>query len=150
MILVFKHFVYAFMCALGFAVLFNAPRSSLFKSALAGGLGWSVYIISFQLSNSSVLSTFFASLCVGLISEVLAIYYKNPITVYIIPAIIPLVPGYKLYYTMLTIIEKDYTGAANHGSEALMIAVVIAGALTIVLSLNSLRRKYTQRRLLTK
>ncbi len=144
--IVIKHFIYAFICTIGFAVLFNAPRSSLLKSGFAGGIGWSVYIICFQISNSSVLSTFFASLCIGLISEVMAIYYKSPITVFIIPSIIPLVPGYKLYYTMLTIIERDYIGAADHGSEALMIAVAIAGALTLILSFNSYRRRYTQKR----
>lgn len=141
MIEVFKHFIYAFICAIGFAMLFNAPRSSLMKSGFAAGVGWALYNLSLQLSLSSVVSTFIASLSIGMISEFLAVYYKQPITVYIIPGIVPLVPGYLLYYTMISIMEGNLVNAASHGSEAMMIAIAIAGALTIVLSISSYRRR---------
>ncbi len=78
---------------------------------------------------------------IALIGEYLAFIDKNPVTVYIIPGIIPLVPGSGLYHTMLSIMEKQFDGVAEYGSETLMISMAIAGALVIVLSINSYRRQ---------
>ena len=33
------NFIYGFMSTIGFAVLFNVPKSSLFKAGLGGGAG---------------------------------------------------------------------------------------------------------------
>jgi len=107
----------------------------------AGGLGWVIYIFSNNLSGSIIVSTFVASLVIAMIGEFFAIIDKNPITVYIIPGIIPLVPGFALYNTMRSIVEQKFDLAANHGTEALLISIAISGALVIVLSLNSYRRQ---------
>lgn len=134
-------FFYAFLSTLGFAVLFNVPKSSFVKSGLTGGIGWIIFLLTKNLSGSVIGSTFLASFVIAFIGEFFAIIDKNPITVYIIPGIIPLVPGLGLYNTMLSIVEKDFTLAANYGSEVLLISVAISGALVIVLSINSIRRQ---------
>jgi len=135
------NFIYAYLSTMGFAVLFNAPRSSFLKSGFAGGLGWIIYIFTKNLSTSIVAATFIASLVIAIIGEFFAIMDKNPITVYIIPGIIPLVPGFGLYNTMRSIVDRRFDLAANHGTEALLISISIAGALVIVLSINSYRRQ---------
>ncbi|WP_246579337.1 threonine/serine exporter family protein [Alkaliphilus flagellatus] len=135
------NFIYAYLSTIGFAVLFNVPKSSFIKSGFAGGLGWVIYIFTKNLSGSIVGATFVASLVIAIIGEIFAIIDKNPITVYIIPGIIPLVPGFGLYNTMRSIVDRRFDLAANHGTEALLISVSIAGALVIVLSINSYRRQ---------
>ncbi|MDR5658077.1 threonine/serine exporter family protein [Serpentinicella sp. ANB-PHB4] len=134
------NFFFAIICTVGFGVLFNVPKSSLFKAGLGGGVGWVLYNLFFNLTDSSVLATFVASFAIAVIGEIFAVLYRNPITMYIIPGIVPLVPGYGLYYTMLSIIDKNYDSAATYGSESLLISIAIAGALTIVLSINTFRK----------
>lgn len=141
MIYILKHFFYALTCTIGFAILFNTPKASLLKAGLSGAIGWTVYTIAFQFSASAVFSTFAGAFFVALSGEIFAIKDKNPITVYIIPGIVPLVPGYSLYYTMLSILENDNSTAAARGSEAFMVAIAIAAALTIILSLNAFRKR---------
>lgn len=141
MIYYLKDFLYAAMCTVGFAIIFNAPKSSFIKSGFAGGIGWLIYIITKNLSSSLVLSSFVAALAIALIGEYFAFIDKNPLTIYIIPGIIPLVPGFGLYYTMLSIAQKEFNKAAIHGSETLLISVAIASALVIVLSIVSYRRQ---------
>ncbi|ABR48517.1 membrane spanning protein [Alkaliphilus metalliredigens QYMF] len=141
-----NHFVYAFISTIGFALLFNAPKNALLKSGLGGGLGWLTYILVNQISGSTVASTFIAALVIATTGEIFAIIGRKPITVFIIPGIIPLVPGYGLYYMMLSIIEGDSAKALTYGSDALLVAIAIAGALTIVLSLNSYRKQKQTRR----
>ncbi len=136
-----KNFLYAYISTIGFAIIFNAPRSTLMKSGFVGGLGWVVYALTKNLSNSIVFSTFLASLAIALIGEYFAVIDKNPNTVYIIPGIIPLVPGFAMYYTMLSIAEKEFDKAAFHGSETLLISIAIASALVIILSISSYARQ---------
>lgn len=140
------NFFFAYLSTIGFAILFNVPASSFIKSGFAGGLGWVIYIFSTNLFGSAIVSTFIASLVIAIIGEIFAIIDKNPITVYIIPGIIPLVPGFGLYYTMLSIVERNFDMAANYGTEVLLISVSIAGALVIVLSINSYRRERQRKR----
>ncbi|SES73229.1 Uncharacterized membrane protein YjjB, DUF3815 family [Natronincola peptidivorans] len=136
-----NNFIFAFICTIGFAILFNVPKTSLIKSGFGGALGWTVFTLFNYYFDSIVMATFIASLIIALIGEVFAILEKRPLTVYIIPGIVPLVPGFGLYYTMLSILERDYDLAISYGSESLLIAISIAGALTIVLSLNSYRKQ---------
>ena len=136
-----KNFFHAYISTVGFAIIFNTPKSALIKSGFVGGLGWIIYILTKNLSNSIIFSTFVASIGIALIGEYLAFVDKNPITIYIIPGIIPLVPGFGLYNTMLSIVEKRFDKVAEHGSETLMISMAIAGALVIVLSINSYIRQ---------
>ncbi|AKL95192.1 hypothetical protein CACET_c17440 [Clostridium aceticum] len=135
------NFLFAYICTIGFAILFNVPKSSLVKSGFAGAFGWTIFLLINNKFESVVVSTFIASFVIALIGEFFAIVGKQPITVYIIPGIVPLVPGFGLYYTMLSILEEDYELAISHGSESLLIAMAIAGSLTIVLSLNSFRKR---------
>lgn len=136
-----NNFFYAFICTIGFAIIFNVPKASLIKSGFGGALGWIVFITINQLFHTVVVATFVASFIIALVGEIFAITDKQPLTVYIIPGIVPLVPGFGLYNTILSILEKKYTLAMDYGSESIMIAIAIAGALTIVLSFNSYRRK---------
>lgn len=61
---------------------------------------------------------------------------KKPATVFIIPGIVPLVPGSGMYYTMLAITEKRFNDAANIGTETIFIAVAIAMGIIISSSLS--------------
>ncbi len=140
------NFFYAYLSTIGFAVLFNAPVSTFIKSGFAGGLGWVIYVFSNGIFESVLVSAFIASLVIAIIGEFFAIVDKNPITVYIIPGIIPLVPGFGLYYTMLSLVERNFGMAANYGTEVLLISIAISGALVIVLSLNSYRRQIQKKR----
>lgn len=136
-----KDFIYAYMCTIGFAFLFNVPKNSILRTGFGGALGWTIYSIMNYYSHSVVISAFIASFIIALMGEVFAIREKQPVTIFIIPAIVPLVPGFGLYYTVLSILEKDYDLAIKYGSESLLIAISIAGALTVVLSLNSYRKE---------
>lgn len=146
MIYIIQHFIYAFICTIGFAVIFNTPKSSLLKAGFSGAIGWTVYKLANYHSPSIVFSTFAGAFFVALSGEIFAILDKNPITVYIIPGVVPLVPGYSLYYTMRSILANDYATAAERGSEAFMVAIAIAAALTIILSLNAYRKSFLYRR----
>ena len=135
------NFIYGFMCSVGFAVLFNVPRTSILKAGIGGGVGWAINYAIIQLDFSIVISTLIASLGIAFLGEIFAVIDKQPATLYIIPGIIPLVPGFGIYYTMLSLLEQNYEMALEHGIEAILISTLIAAALTIILSINTYRKK---------
>lgn len=124
-------FIYAFFSAIGFSVLFNIPRKQMIFAGICGGLGWVVHERMMLTGMSIVFTSFLGALIVGILSEIFAKIRKIPATVFVAPGIIPLVPGYGLYYAMLSIIEREYETAIQVGFETLMVATVIAAAVIV-------------------
>jgi uncharacterized membrane protein YjjB (DUF3815 family) len=75
------------------------------------------------------------ALCVGIFSEIAAAVYRKPATVYIIPGIIPLVPGGGMYETMLYSVLGNRETASFIGFRTLSAAAAIAVAIAIASSL---------------
>lgn len=121
-----KQFIFAFLSTVGFAVFFNIPKDSVLMSSLSGAIGWIVNIILKQIFPSPISGAFLAAITVGLLGEFMAKHFKKPATIFIIPGIVPLVPGAGMYYTMLAIINKDFISAANFGTESIFIALSIS------------------------
>ncbi len=128
---VIKEFLLSYLATLGFVIMFSIPKEALFTSSLVGALGWTSLSIVHNFTESLIAGTFLASLLVGLLGETLARYNKKPATIYIIPGIIPLVPGSGMYYTMLALVENNFYEAAFKGTETLFVAASISIGLII-------------------
>lgn len=130
------NFLYSLGATLGFAIVFNVPKKYLLISAIGGALGWIGYTFLGINIDSPVTASFLASTIIGVWGEFLSVREKTPVTLFIIPGIIPLVPGSGMYYTMLAMIEGNFEKAAITGSETLFIAGSIASALIMVSSIS--------------
>lgn len=107
-------FGFAFLAAAEFAILFQAPKKSLPVSGVIGAVGWVVYIyIRKDLEYDSFYAMFFATVALSLLSELAARLFKQPVTVFVIPGIIPIVPGLGMYRGMAAIIENNYDTGVN-------------------------------------
>ncbi len=135
------HFIYAFFASVGFSVLFNSPRKQVFYAGITGGFGWYFYEILKNMGISVIFASFVGALIVGILSELLARIRKMPATVFVVPGIIPLVPGYGLYFSMLSVIESNHEEAIRVGVETIMVAVVIASAIILSTTFGNLIRK---------
>lgn len=131
-----KQLLYAFLAAVGFAVIFNSPKTTLIKAGINGSIGWIVFALSKDIFSSSVVASFVAALTVGIVGEVFAKIFKKPSTTFIIPGIIPLVPGAGIYYTMLALTKQSFLNAAEAGSQTLLVSISLASGIVISSSLN--------------
>lgn len=128
----FLHFILSFFGAIGFSVIFNVPRKSLFYCGLCGAIGWTLYKILTNLGGSPVNANLIAAICVAAVGEVLARINKTPVTVFVIPGIICLVPGYGVYRTMFSLIQDDFTNGLEIGFQTLFSAGAIATGVILV------------------
>ena len=131
----------AFLGALGFAILFGVLRRCLLIAAAGGMLTWGLYLAMDAWLHVEFLSCLAAATFAVLFSELLARRLKLPATMFIAPAIIPLVPGGTLYYAMSFDVHGELEKARSYGMRALLSALAIAGGISLVTVLRELRTR---------
>ncbi|MDD4321668.1 MAG: threonine/serine exporter family protein [Acidaminococcaceae bacterium] len=131
---------FAFIATIAFGKLFNTPRRVLVLGGLVGAIGFAVYIyMKDVLGYSSMLSNFAGTIVLSIISEVFARIFKEPVTVFSIPGIIPLVPGLPLYRAMNFFMLNAY----NVGMEKMVQASLDATAIALgILLISSIARLF--------
>src|SRR5690606_36866435 len=94
------HLILSVIAAVGFGIIFNAPRKALIQCGIVGMLGWIVYIVMEDNGFDVVQASFSGAFIVAIIGHMMARKYKTPIIVFIVAVIIPLVPGGTSYDAM--------------------------------------------------
>ena len=133
---IYMHFLYSTIATIGFSVFLNAPKSALIPSGLTGGIGWTFYYYLINATNNDILSNFLAAVLVAWISEYLARKLKYPAILFVIPGIIPLVPGLGMYNTMLYLVQTNYELAISKGANVLFVGGAISLGVLVVTSLS--------------
>ena len=108
------------------AVLFNVPRHALLWSAVAGLMGWAVQTQVRLLEMPPAAGALLGALTVSLVGEGLARARRMPALVFVVPGILPLVPGTRAYHAMLALLKQNHALAAVEGAQALVAAGGIA------------------------
>ncbi|WP_025689932.1 threonine/serine exporter family protein [Paenibacillus zanthoxyli] len=120
----------SFIASAMFCILFNTPRRTLLQCGIAGMLGWMVYLL-LDPHWKSVVATFFATVVVGVVSQIFARSFKMPVIIFSVGGIIPLVPGGLAYDAMRRFVEDDYTTALQTAVQALLLSGAIATGLVL-------------------
>ncbi len=118
-------FIVSMLATISFAILFNAPKKEVLFCGLTGAFGWMVYYLITTQDISNVLASLIASFGLTLLARGLAVARQNPVTVYLLTGIFPLVPGAGIYYTAYYLLTGD---SAMSGAKCLE-TVYIAGAI---------------------
>ena len=81
-----------------------------------------MYLIFDWLGCGVTLACIGASFAITILARVFSALRKHPVTVYLISAIFPLVPGAAIYYTAYYLIMDDFAMAGAKGLEAFKMA----------------------------
>ncbi|WP_428023691.1 threonine/serine exporter family protein [Arcobacter sp.] len=116
--------IFAAIPAVGFAMLFNVPKSALIYCAFGGAIVYTLREVFIDLNLTIELATFLASMIIGLI----ALYWsrKNlvPRPIYTVASIIPLIPGTYAFSAMISLVDMN-----SHGVSTELIAAFIENGL---------------------
>jgi uncharacterized membrane protein YjjB (DUF3815 family) len=133
----------AFWCGcagLGFAILFNTPRTALVSVWLCGFMAGLIKfaILSPGVGAGMLVASWLAASAVGFASIPFAHWCHVPPIIVSIPAVIPLVPGSFAYRTMLGLIkfindtdESVLTGTIHNASMTLFILMALSIGVTL-------------------
>ncbi|WP_310605425.1 threonine/serine exporter family protein [Anaerosporobacter sp.] len=123
----------AFLGVVGMSVVIGVPKKLILYSGTVGAIGFWVYqMIQLNHASSSILQAFAATMVVSLISHIFARVLKAPGTIFLIPGIMPMVPGANMYRTAYYSIEGNATLSSYYLSQTVQIAGAIALAIFIM------------------
>ena len=142
------HFIQATLATACFAFMFNAPYSCILAAGFSGGAGWASFVyLRDYLYVSSIISNFLAAVCISIIAEVFARIQKQPVTMYVVPGIIVLVPGYSIFRAMNMFIHDSMSDGmtillkACTESGAIAVGILFVGVLVKFIKANAIYRK---------
>lgn len=124
--------IFAVIATASFGILFNIRGLNLILAGINGGLGY--LIVSTAGGAETYIGMFLASIAMTALAEILARYRKAPATVFLAAALIPIVPGGRLFNFVLHLLEGDYQTAAADGITTLLEAGAIAVGIIAVSS----------------
>ena len=125
--------IWATFAALGFSVFFNLRGKKLWPAAMGGGIGWLFFMLA---ANQGDLAQYIiASSAITLYAETMARIQRAPVTIYLAPALIPLVPGGLIYKAMLHALNGENELFLSVGLHSLTITGALALGIVAVSSL---------------
>ncbi len=142
----YNQFIFSFISTMGFSVLFNVPRKSILYAGFTGALGWTLYIYIKYITESPIFSVFIGSIVVSILGEIFARIDKKPVTTFIIPGIVPLVPGYAIYLAMINLIDQNFFEAVEIGTEAVFIGGAISSGIIIIASIAKIFKRINNKK----
>ena len=116
----------AFFAILMFSIVMEAPRKYLVHCGLVGAAGWFVYLIGRELFGVMI-ANFLGAVAISLISHIFARVLKAPVTVFLVPGFLTLVPGSSLYRA----VYHFFMGSESVGGSYLIRTIQIAGLIAL-------------------
>ena len=122
----------ALVSTAGFCLLYHIRAQLVPFSALGGVLSWGFYLLLERADAAPFYPVLFSGVFTAVYSELMAKCVRAPATIFLIPALIPLVPGGSLYYTMLALVERDEARFRQQGMLTLQWVVALAAGISLV------------------
>lgn len=120
--------------SLGFSVLFHIKGYKLFLAGLGGIMSWTFFLILEPWFPDEAVRYLLSSMLIGFYAEILARVQKTPTTTYLVPSIIPHIPGGSLYNTMKAAVNRDWMLCLSKGFDTIMLALGLALGIILVSS----------------
>lgn len=118
--------------SLGFCLIFRLNRRLIPATLVGSFLCWAVYLLSLRNGEDVFVPSLISSVVCAAYAQVAARVLKAPATVFLIPEVLPLIPGSGLYYTMSHAVQKHWFLTKYFGYRTMMFAMGIAAGICIV------------------
>jgi uncharacterized membrane protein YjjP (DUF1212 family) len=125
-------FIFGFIMALGFCLQLNAPKRQIPLASVIGGVGMVALMGGPRLGYGALLTVFFGTCLIAILAEIASRAGRDATIVFIIPGIIPFVPGLGLFEATSAILVNDAALGIEKGASTLLTAGGIAIALIVV------------------
>ena len=138
----------ALIGSFAFAVMFKVSRRNIAYATLAGLVTYIVYyIVEFFSEGAAFPAAFVSTMATALLAEIFSRTNKSPTIVFLIPGVIPTVPGGSLYKAMRSLLLHDFADSLSSLFVALQIGLGIAGGiLTVSIIFGTVAEKITKRK----
>ncbi len=129
-------YIVCFFACFAFTYILNAPKKARIPASHFGAVGYIIYLICLEYINMPT-GFFLGTLFMSIASEVSARVMKMPATALSTPAIVSLVPGGGIYYSMMHFVRHETAEGIAKTVETL----INAGAMAMALACTSVAFK---------
>lgn len=126
---------------IGFCVLFNIRGKRLIATAIGGFFSWTLFVLLSYLTHNEPINYFIVALSVSIYAEIMARVLKTPTTVFITTALVPLIPGGSLYYTMASAFESNLDRFVEKAVYTFQLGAALALGIIVATTLTKLIQK---------
>ncbi len=125
-------FVTAFFGSIGFCLVFNLRKKLILPAAIGSIFCWGIYLLGMELCESELIACLLAAAFSALYAELLARIKKAPATLFLLPTVVSVIPGSKLFYTMSSIVQKEWDKATEYALVTMESAFAIGIGISLV------------------
>ena len=115
----------------GFAIFMHAPKRAWLPASIIGGVSYALYWALLQFGTYEPLAIFLGALLGSVLGQVCARKMCMIASIFILLAMIPLVPGLGLYRCMAFLAQGMYSAGVKAGVGAMVDIVMIASGLGV-------------------
>ena len=110
----------------GFSVLFNLRGRKLLITTVGGFISWAVFLLLEKWIPGESARYFLSMTAISVYAEIFARVEKTPTTTFLVPCVIPLIPGSALYYTMNYALNEQWGLFVQKAFYTLKLALALA------------------------
>lgn len=148
--IILKLAIISFIASTLYGYIFNAPKNAIALIGVNATIGFLIYHFFANNLKQDIWGIFIATFVISILSELFARILKMPTTIFLTSGMIPLVPGIKIYYTMLSFIQNDYEKTQGLLMQTLLTAVSIAFSIAITSTLFNFKKYWHKPYILVK
>lgn len=102
-----KLILLSFISSTGLAIVFGIEKKYVLRAGVSGALTRMVYLLMMQFTQKRLIYILISTMITALYAEIMAAKEKMPSTVFLYPAILPLLPGSLLYNTLVNFMQRN-------------------------------------------
>ena len=128
----FIQLVTSFITSVAYAGMFRTNKRHLLHIGICGTVTYAIYYTILFFTSSLFAAGFISSMVTALCAEMFARTRRAPTIVFVLPGIVPTVPGGSLYRAMRDLLLKNIDGAIDNFTETLEVGIGIAGGIVTI------------------
>lgn len=113
-----------------FAVLFQVPRRYCLPCGMVGAMVWVTAQLMLRAGAGSIPACLAASFLLTILSRTLAVIWRVPVSIFLIPGIFTMVPGTGIFYLGYYLMSNQTQQMSAKGAQVLLTAGAIAVGIT--------------------
>lgn len=121
--------LFAGIASLGFALISNPPKRTIFFSVLLAAIGHSARYVLMDFGVGITMGTFIGALMIGLLSVFFAKLLHTPAEIFSFPSLLPMIPGVYAYETVLCLVR--FMNSSDNNSGYLIVEMFHNGLTTV-------------------
>jgi uncharacterized membrane protein YjjB (DUF3815 family) len=122
----------SFICSIAFAVVYRVAPRHLIYGGISGFITYFVYHTVIFFAHSVFAAAFVSTMFAAIFAEVAARKRRAPTIVFLVPGVIPTVPGGDLYRGMRSLLLSDTASSTFYFLSTIKVGLGIAGGIVTV------------------